>query len=76
MNIPLTREQLEAARLRMADQGIVLRGDSGDVEGHGVGISFSYDGSANLALTITHKPFIYPKSAVESKIRGWFEEMS
>ncbi len=72
--IPLTRQQFEAARAKLAAQGVTLTGDSGEVEGHKVGMAFSYDGSSVLTLTVEHKPWIYPESEVEKQIRGWFAE--
>lgn len=71
-SISVSREQLEAARARLAAQGIVLQGDSGEVEGHKVRVAFSYDGTANLVLTVEHKPVYYPEARVEAEIREWF----
>jgi len=31
-------------------------------------------GDSNITITITSKPFIYPNSIVESKIREYFEQ--
>lgn len=73
--IPISREQFEAARAKLAsEQNIVLTGDKGEVEGHKVGVGFSYDG-ATLTLTVEHKPWIYPESEVEKQIRSWFENI-
>lgn len=73
--IQLTREQFEAARTKLTGQGIVLSGDSGEVEGHKVGVAFRYDGT-DLTVTIEHKPFYYPSDSVEKEIRGWFHDFS
>lgn len=73
--IQLTREQFEAARAKLTGQGISLNGDSGEIEGHKVGVAFSYDGT-DLTLTIEHKPFYYPADSVEKEIRSWFRDLS
>lgn len=72
-SIPLNRSQFEAARAKLAGQGVTLKGDSGQAVGHKVAVAFNYDGSANLTLTVEHKPWLYPESDVESEIRGWFD---
>jgi hypothetical protein len=70
IQIPLTRTQLEQKRQQAAANGIVLQGDSGEAEAQGVKIGYSYDG-ALLTITVLHKPWIYPESAVEAKIDEW-----
>lgn len=38
----------------------------------GNGVSGNYKISDNVKITITEKPFIYPKSIVEDRIRSYF----
>jgi hypothetical protein len=69
---PLTRAQFEAARTRLADQGIPVLGDEGKIEARKVGLEFIYNGTDTLTITMEHKPWIIPASTVEAKIREWF----
>lgn len=69
---PLARNQFEAARTRLADQGIPVLGDEGNIEAHKVGVHFAYNGTDTLTITMEHKPWIIPASTVEEKIREWF----
>jgi len=71
---PLTREQFEAARASLAGQDITILGDEGKIEAHKVGIYFAYNGTDTLTITIMHKPWIYPASEVERRIRKWFAD--
>lgn len=73
ISIPLTVDELEAGRAKLAaKQGIVLTGDSGEVNEHGCDIKYAYDG-VNLNLTVVHKPLLVKESWLEAKLRGWFE---
>ena len=71
LSITLTRAQFEAARAKCAQKGVQFIGDSGDVEGHKVGIAFDFQ-EPTLHLTIEHKPIYYPEADVENEIRNWF----
>jgi hypothetical protein len=73
--IPLTREQFERARQKLEAQSEPVKGDSGTLSAKGVKIAFSFNETTDtLAVTVQHKPFIYPDSRVESAIRDWFKE--
>lgn len=75
--IPLTREEFERARQRLEDQNQPITGDFGKLSAKGVKIAFSFNENINaLAVTVEHKPFIYPDSRVESAIRDWFKEIA
>lgn len=74
--IPLSREEFERARKRLEDQNEPLSGDFGTLSAKGVRIAFSFNGTDSLAVTVEHKPFIYPDSKVESAIRDWFKEIA
>lgn len=71
MNILITRPQLQAKKAVLAQNGIVIDGDSGTVDSHGVTVDYTYDGET-LALTVVKKPFFCPESAVEDKLREFF----
>lgn len=71
MIINLTREQFEAARVRLAQQGKKIEGDSATLEANGVTIGVSFHEPTCNIVTI-HKPFYISQSAVDSKIKQWF----
>ena len=71
LTFTLTRAQFEEGRAKCAANGVQFIGDSGDVEGHNVGIVFDYQ-EPTLTLTIEHKPLLYPESMVEAEIKNWF----
>lgn len=73
--IPLTRDEFERARQRLEAENEPIEGDFGRLSAKGVKIAFSFNEQINaLAVTVEHKPFIYPDSKVESAIRDWFKE--
>lgn len=72
MQINLTRAELEAARTRLAAMNIQITGDSGEITNSGVTLDYGYVEPV-LVITVKHKPFIYPESAIEAKIRDWFQ---
>lgn len=74
--IPLTRPQFEQARYRLVTQHLVTAdadADHGRLQARGVTLDYAFDG-ANLAITIEHKPALFPAGAVEAKIRDWFSK--
>jgi hypothetical protein len=72
--IHLTPPQLEAARLRLAQAGVLLNGYTGTTEGSGVKLAYSYDGVGVLSLTVLDKPWYLPMVVVVGHIMGWFQE--
>jgi hypothetical protein len=55
---------------KLADYGIsVPSGNEGEMEGYGVKGNFKWDGTENLTLTITDKPFIIPCGMIMDKIQ-------
>ena len=71
---PLTRDQFEAARGGLAEQGVVVLGDEGTIEASRIGLYFAYNGTDTLIITIEHKPWIVPASVIEKRIREWFAD--
>ncbi len=74
--IPLTRPQFEAARYRLVTQHFVTADtdtDHGRLAARGVTLDYAFDG-ASIAITIEHKPELYPEGAVEAKIRAFFTD--
>ena len=55
---------------RLADYGIqVPSGNEGVMEGYGVKGNFKWDGTDNLILTITDKPFLIPCDVIKNKFQ-------
>jgi hypothetical protein len=71
MTLCLTRSQLEAARIKLAVQGVGLIGDSGTVSHDGVIVDYVYI-EPSLTLTIAKKPLVLSLGFVEGRIRQWF----
>lgn len=59
---------LQAVALK---NGLLLTGTSGQAETHGVTMSYSYDGTANLSVTIVSKPWYIPASTVWSELESF-----
>ena len=59
----------KAAQLK-AQQGIVLSGDSGTIEKHGVKASYTYDGT-ELQVKILSKPFLVTTAYCENQLLSW-----
>lgn len=71
-NYPVTPEEMANFRAILAKDGVVVpNGNSGQIETHGVEISFSYDGTAALTLTILSKPFFILASTIWSQLEGY-----
>jgi hypothetical protein len=86
MTLSLTREQFERARLKLADQGIIVKGDEGEISHDTpfgtIRLAFSFDGQGDaadaagrLVVTVEHKPFMVAESLVESKVTEWFQDI-
>jgi hypothetical protein len=77
MNFSLTREQVEAARAKLADGGIVMKGDEGQIAYHHlfvrVALDFTYNGTDTLVLSIAHSDI--PSDLVWSKVQEWFKNI-
>jgi hypothetical protein len=57
---------------KLADYGIqVPSGNVGEMEGYGVKGHFNWDGTDNLTLTITDKPFLIPCEMISNKIQDF-----
>jgi hypothetical protein len=66
----LTPDQLEEKRAELkTTEGITLVGNGGTYEGHGVRLTYSYDGSALTVNVDSAPPFM--KGHVEGVIRKW-----
>jgi hypothetical protein len=71
LTLILTRAQLEAARIKLAVQGVGLIGDSGTVSHDGVIVDYTYQ-EPTLSVTIAKKPLVLSLGFVEGRIRQWF----
>ena len=80
ISINLSRPSFEAKRRALISNGVSLpaTGDRGQASAHGVVVDFVYEPGAHsgrigiLTLRLIEKPFLFPESAVESRIREWF----
>ena len=55
---------------QLGEYGIhVPSGNEGEMEGHGVKGHFKWDGTDNLTLTITDKPFVIPCNIIIDKLQ-------
>jgi hypothetical protein len=70
IQIPLTPDQFASASAKLAQQGIPLTGDKGEISKSGVTAAYTYaDGT--LSIDITHKPFFVTTEYCEEQIKGW-----
>jgi hypothetical protein len=68
----VTPAQMANFRAVAAQNGLsVPAGNAGQVETHGVVISFTYDGAAQLAITIMSKPWYVPASGIWGELEGF-----
>ena len=71
ITIAMTPAQFAACCAAAQKDGVALAGTSGEIKYHGVTAAYEYDGAAVLTITIEHKPFIEPESALEKRLRVW-----
>ena len=71
MTLTYSRTQLEAIRARLANEGVVLTGDSGTVCKEGVTIVFTY-GEPSLIVTVTNYGG-HPHFFVDHAVKAWFK---
>lgn len=71
IEFPMSREVFESRRVQMADKGMHLDGDSGEVRKNGFKIGYAYDGEL-LKLSVK-RGFLAPGTEDEavSKIQDW-----
>jgi uncharacterized Fe-S cluster protein YjdI len=74
LTFPLTPEQYELRKNDLIAQGILIAGNSGEIEYARATVGYCYNGVDTLVVTIEKKPWYDPESAVESAITGWFAE--
>lgn len=72
MTIQITPAELEARRESLATNGIVVTGDSGEINSNDCVIAYSYDG-AILTLNVVSKPWNDPEWLVESRLAAFFQ---
>ena len=77
ITIPLTREQLNHCRERLAESGIHLASDTpnGTLRNKGVVVDYSYDEQEEmLTVNVLLKPILVSNGMIEHKIREWFQK--
>ena len=80
ITLNLSRGQFEAKRRELLASGVDIpaTGDNGRASAHGVVVAFYFQPAGRsgnwgeLTLRLIEKPFLFPESAVESRIREWF----
>lgn len=66
-----TPAQIASLRKQLAANNIAIPdGNSGLITGHGITMSFSYDGTANLSVTILNKPWIPTASMIWEELQN------
>jgi hypothetical protein len=61
---------MDSMKQKLANYGIhVPSGNEGEMEGYGVKGHFKWDGTENLTLTITDKPFLIPCEMIINRIQ-------
>jgi len=75
-SIPITRDELERARVKILDQQhVTLTGDQGEIEAHGVKLDFAFNGTDTLSFVVEHKPTLLLEGKLESIVREWFRDV-
>jgi hypothetical protein len=77
ISIPISRQRFEAKRRELLANGVNIptTGDRGEASAQGVVVGFEFSPGGRLGelkLRLIDKPLFFPESAVESRIREWF----
>jgi hypothetical protein len=65
---------IDNMKQKLSSYGIhVPSGNEGKMEGYGVKGHFKWDGTNNLTLTITDKPFIIPCDIIKNRIQEFVQ---
>ena len=78
ISIQLSRQRFEAKRRELLASGVNIptTGDRGEASAQGVVVGFEFTPGGGrvgeLKRRLIDKPLFYPESAVESRIREWF----
>lgn len=80
ITVHISRPQFEAKRRELLANGVDIpaSGDNGRASSQGVVVAFYFQPAGRsgnwgeLTLRLIEKPFFFPESAVESRIREWF----
>ena len=73
IELPMTDVQFAAATRRLAANGIELTGAAGTLSKDGVTARYEHaDGT--LRITILEKPFLFPESLVEGRLKAYLEQ--
>jgi hypothetical protein len=75
MTIPISRELLEQARVKLKESGVDLTGDSGTFTKRGCTIKYAYDGT-NLEIEVLVKPIIFTTEKIEKTVQEWVDQAS
>lgn len=75
MTFAISREKLESSRAKLAESGIKLAGDAGNLEMKGFAGGYQFDEAASqLKVTLTKKPMFITMSMVLKKVREKMKE--
>lgn len=77
MVILLTPAEFAECKQRLISAGVAVpESDTGLLSHEGVTVQCDYNGLDTLTVTVIHRPCLVAEGYVESKIRGWFAEVS
>ena len=73
IELPMTDDQFAAATRRLAQNGITLTGPAGTISKDGVTATYEH-AAGLLRITILEKPFLFPESLVEGRLKAYLEQ--
>ena len=73
IEIPLSEAQFAAAAERLRPHGVELKAPTGTISRSGVTARYTYAGGM-LAIEIIERPFLFPVSVIESKLKAYIEQ--
>jgi len=77
MIISLTPADFAACKQRLISAGVAVpESNTGLLSHEGVTVRCDYNGRDTLTVMVIHRPCLVAEGYVESRIRGWFAEVS
>ena len=73
IEVPMNDAQFAAAARRLATNGIALTGSSGTLSKDGVTARYEH-ANGTLRVTILDKPFLFPESLIEGRLKAYLEQ--
>lgn len=73
IELPMTDDQFAAATRRLQQNGITLTGPAGTLSKDGVTAKYEHVAGL-LRITILEKPFLFPESLIEGRLKAYLEQ--